>query len=263
MKNKIFAAMLLLASCVFAQEGSEYASGSSFDSGSTYTTNSEYTTKTEYSAARFDKKDLYTHVHRGFYFTTSLTFAYLDDTHTETYRDKKEKENAYGYLHPYGEIRLGGSIANVASIFGAIGVGYGSGSYELIGNDRYDKYKVDATLLRLFFGLGTEFYPIQDKENPAYGIFLGLTIGLGIDGSFYDTYNSRYDDYSSGDDAYLNYLFRFEIGKDWWFSRRWCVGIAFNYTYGSYTDKSGDYSYYNEKDEYSSNTFGFTVRLSH
>lgn len=263
MKNKILATILLLASCVFAQEGSEYGSGSSFNSGSTYTTNSEYNTKTEYNAPRFDKKDLYTHVHRGFYFSTSLTFAYLSDTHTETYRERKQKESAYGYLHPYEEIRLGGSIANVASIFGAIGVGIGSGSYELAANDKYDKYKIDANLLRLFFGIGTEFYPIQNKESPAYGVFVGLTVGLGIDGSFYDN-DSYYDDYSSGDEAYLNYLFRFEIGKDWWFSRRWSVGIAFNYTYGTYTDKSSDYDYYyNEKDEYSSNTFGFTVRLSH
>ena len=203
MRNKVIAPLLLLASFAFAQEGSEYGSGTSFNSGSTYTTNTEYSTKTEYnatteySAPHFDKKDLYTHIHRGFYFSTSLTFAYMDDTHTETsrYDSDNEKENAYGYLHPYAEIRLGGSIANVASIFGAIGVGTGSGSYELHGNDRYDKYKVDATLLKLLFGVGAEFYPIQDKENPAYGMFLGLTIGLGIDGAFYDTYDSYYNDY--------------------------------------------------------------------
>ena len=262
MRNKVIASLLLLASFAFAQYGSEYNSGSSFGSGSGYNSGPEYSTSTEYSAPRYDKKDLYTHVHRGFYFSTNLSFAYMNDTHTETDRNDKEKTNAYGYLHPYVELRLGGSIANVASIFGAIGLGTGSGSYEISGDERYDKYKVDATLLKLLFGVGGEFYPIQDKENPAYGLFLGLTVAIGVDGAFYDKYDSYYDEYYSGDTGFINYMFRFEIGKDWWFSRRWSVGIAFNYTYGTYTDSSSDY-YYKEKDEYSSNTFGFTIRLTH
>lgn len=279
MRNKVIASLLLLASCAFAQYGSEYASGSSFDSGSTYNSGTEYSSQTEYttqatynstteySAPKYDKKDLYTHAHRGFYFSPSLSFIYMNHNHVNTYRSKKEEHKAYGYL-PYGEIRLGGSIANIASVFGAIGFGYGSGSYETKNNDVYDKFKVDANLIKFLLGFGANFYPIQDKENPAYGLLIGLTIGLGIDGAFYD-YHGSYDDYYydydfSGDRAFINYMFRFEIGKDWWFSRRWSFGISFNYTYGTYSDKDDyEYSYNREKDEYTSHTFGFSVRLTH
>jgi len=274
MRNKVIASLLLLASCAFAQYGSEYTSGSSFDSGPTYNSETEYSTQTtynsttEYTARSYDKKDLYTHARRGFYFSPSLSFIYLNDSHIDSYRSKKVEHKAYGYM-PYAEVRLGGSIANIASVFGALGLGYGSGSYELKGNDYYDKFKVDADLLKFFFGVGANFYPIQDKENPAYGLLLGLTIGIGVDGAFYKyhgSYDYDYDDYDySGDRAFVNYMFRFEAGKDWWFSRRWSFGISFSYTYGTYTgDPDSDSRYKNEgKDEFSSHTFGFSVRLTH
>lgn len=284
MRNKIIASLLLSASCVFAQYGNEYNSGAGFDSGSnynagaeygsgtSYNTQTEYTTQatynstTEYSAPKYQKNDPYMHAHKGFYFSPSLSFIYLNDSRIKSYDSKKVEHKAYGYL-PYGEIRLGGSIANIASVFGAIGIGYGSGSYEYKNKDQYDKFKIDANLLKFLFGFGANFYPIQDKENPAYGLLVGLTIGIGLDGAFYD-YHGSYDDYYdydfSGDQAFINYMFRFEVGKDWWFSRRWSFGISFNYTYGTYTDKEdSDFRRNREKDEFSSHTFGFSVRLTH
>ena len=283
MKKKILAAMLLLASCVFAQyEYDQYGSnqygadpyGAEYNTQQTTYSNQQ----TEYSAQRFDQnpeeRDPYWHAHRGFYFAPSLTAAYTTLKHTETYRSKKEY-TADAFMFPYLEIRLGGSIAGVASIYGAVGLGTGTGTLKRnvkeSSSSYYDYYdysyyddddfynKVDVTMLRLLFGAGVDFYPIQDKENPMYGLFAGLTVGIMIDGAFYKRSNDRDD---TADHTYINYAFRFEVGKDWWFSRRWSVGIAFNYTLGKYSEDDHDY-YDSDKDEYSGHTFGLTVRLAH
>ena len=284
MKKKILAAMLLLASCVFAQyEYDQYGSnqygadpyGAEYNTQQTTYSNQQ----TEYSAQRFDQnpeeRDPYWHAHRGFYFAPSLTAAYTTLKHTETYRSKKEEYTADAFMFPYLEIRLGGSIAGVASIYGAVGLGTGTGTLKRnvkeSSSSYYDYYdysyyddddfynKVDVTMLRLLFGAGVDFYPIQDKENPMYGLFAGLTVGIMIDGAFYKRSNDRDD---TVDHDYINYAFRFEVGKDWWFSRRWSVGIAFNYTLGKYSEDDHDY-YDSDKDEYSGHTFGLTVRLAH
>ena len=279
MKNKILATILLLASCVFAQyEYDQYGSnqyGADPYGADSYTQQTTYSTQqTEYSAQNFnpnsEDRDPYRHVHRGFYFAPSLTAAYTTLKHTETYRSKHEY-TADAFMFPYLEIRLGGSIAGIASIYGALGIGTGTGTLKQDvksnNNDYYSYYdddddyysKIDATMLRLHFGAGVDFYPIQDKENPMYGLFAGLTVGIMIDGAFYKRSNDR--DYTD-DETFINYAFRFEVGKDWWFSRRWSVGIAFNYTLGKYSESDNDY-YDREKDEYSGHTFGLTVRLAH
>ena len=284
MKNKILATILLLASCVFAQyEYDQYGSnqygadpyGAEYNTQQTTYSNQQ----TEYSAQRFDQnpeeRDPYWHAHRGFYFAPSLTAAYTTLKHTETYRSKKEEYTADAFMFPYLEIRLGGSIAGVASIYGAVGLGTGTGTvkrnvkesrssyydyYDYSYYDDDDFYnKGDVTMLRLLFGAGVDFYPIQDKENPMYGLFAGLTVGIMIDGAFYKRSNDRDD---TVDHDYINYAFRFEVGKDWWFSRRWSVGIAFNYTLGKYSEDDHDY-YDSDKDECSGHTFGLTVRLAH
>ena len=279
MKNKILATILLLASCVFAQyEYDQYGSNQygADPYGAEYNTQqTTYSTQqTEYSTQNFnpnsEDRDPYRHVHRGFYFAPSLTAAYTTLKHTETYRSKHEY-TADAFMFPYLEIRLGGSIAGVASIYGAVGIGTGTGTlkqdvksnnndyYSYYDDDDYYYSKIDATMLRLLFGAGVDFYPIQDKENPMYGLFAGLTVGIMIDGAFYKRSNDR--DYTD-DETFINYAFRFEVGKDWWFSRRWSVGIAFNYTLGKYSESDNDY-YDREKDEYSGHTFGLTVRLAH
>ena len=270
MKNKIFAAMLLLASCVFAQY--EYDQYGNDQYGADY--NTQQTTysnqQTEYSAPHFnpnsEEYDPYWHAHRGFYFAPTLTAAYTSLSHTEPSRYYKTEYTAEAFMFPYLEIRLGGSIANTVSIYGALGLGTGTGSLKGLQNDRdydYDNYseKIDVTMLRLQFGAGVDFYPIQDKDNPMYGVFAGLTVGIMIDGAFYDVKDSYDGDYTD-DHTFINYMFRFEVGKDWWFSRRWSFGVAFNYTLGIYSEEDNDY-YDRYQDEYSGHTFGLTVRLAH
>ena len=259
---KFLTPILLFATLTFAQyESDTYG----FDQ----TASAANTPQTEYSVKSIDsdnaKNDLYTHTHRGFYFSTSLTFAYMSSTHNEKYGHyEKDETKASGLLYPYEEVRLGGSIAGVVSIYGLIGAGVGSGTFEKKSTEADESFKTDdATLLKLQFGLGGEFYPIQEKENPMHGLFVGFAFGLAIDGAFYKKNNRYNDKYSSGDDGFPYLFYRFEIGKDFWFSKRWSVGVAFNYTYGTYNDENSGYEEDHETDECTGHTFGLTIRLSH
>lgn len=226
------------------------------------------------SNSNSNENDEYYHAHKGFYFSanTGIILTNLSKT-TTSFPDKnveKEKENFSGYLG-YDEIRLGASIANVVSIYGAFGFGFGSGSYEdeieLTGTQlhREGSFEEDGDDdFRLLFGIGGEFYPFQDKESPFYGLFLGICPGLILDFvSITDHYyNSIYDDTIST--PFANIFCRFEIGREFWIGRRWSFGIALSYTIGGLEEESGvEYLNEIEHDSNSSYSIGLMIRITH
>ena len=226
------------------------------------------------SNSNSNENDEYYHAHKGFYFSvnTGIVLANLSQK-TTSFPDKnveKEKENYSGYLG-YDEFRLGGSIANVASIYGALGWGYGSGRYE-------DEIERTGTQLhregsfeedgdddfRFLLGIGGEFYPFQDKESPFYGLFLGICPGLIIDiVTITDHYyNSIYDNTITV--SFANIFCRFEIGKEFWISRRWSLGFALNYTIGGLEEETGvEYLNEIEHESNSSYSIGLMIRITH
>lgn len=284
MREKIIAATLLMASLAFAQfdttDNNSYFSSN--ESSSTYSVN---TYSTNSNPVNTVQKDPYYQAHRGFYFSTSITFGYTyhrkSETDLSSYHYSKDQYKYTGFLTPYEEIRLGGSIANVASIYGALGMGVGTGTLKTNFYDEesrsyyYDSYNqegntntrindYDATDLKFLFGLGTEIYPVQDKESPMYGFFLGLAYGLTIDAILYDKYDSYYSEEYDEAEGFFNMFLRFEVGKDFWFSRRWSFGVAFNYTMGWFTfDDDEYYSSYRDREHYTSHTFGLSIRITH
>ena len=250
--KKIIAALLLIATCALAQVDSN--------------------------------EDRYFHAHRGFYFSinSGAFYTYVRHTlHDATYNGLEKSTGSFtGFLN-YDEIRLGGSIANKASIFAAIGFGYGSGTFSEdmecaeCSNDKEGSFEEDDNEdIRFLFGIGGEFYPIQDQGSPIYGLFFGLTAGLVLDIiSFTDhSYNTVYEDELTNT-TYGNFVIRFEVGKDWWIGRRWSFGVALNYTYGSFSDEFGNEStygdsyeekfYLEDEESFTNHTFGLTLRLSH
>ena len=235
--KKTITTLLLIAASIFAQNQIGQAQNYQALPASSYL---------------IEQPDLYYHQHRGFYFSNGLSIAYTYLRHHYGFTTSKNMEDSKinGYLLPYEEIRLGASIANLISIYGALGVGTGSGHYEYVSDYAQDttlneKIDCDERLLKFLFGGGAEFYPIRDKLNPVYGIFIGLTIGLSIDMAL---------DHND----FVYYFARFEVGKDWWFSRRWSYGVALNYTAGDATSE-----YDNERDTYKNHAIGLTLRLSH
>lgn len=260
MKNKIFVAILLSASFTFAQydtEGDNLTPNSEASSetvqeevqetSSPTFSATEYST-TEYRATpRVDESDPYYHAHKGFYFSTSAGFTYAYLRHSVV-SDKKVKNHKYTGFMLYEETRLGGSINNILSIYGLFGTGVGTGTYEYENDD----LKTDANNIRFAFGLGLDFYPIQDKESPIYGLFVGFSSGLLLDAASYESK-------SNNDDGFINVFYRLEVGRDWWFSKRWCFGVALNYTFGTMSLGDDD----DVLDNYRNHSFGLSVRIAH
>lgn len=199
-----------------------------------------------------ERPDKSFHKHRGLYFSEGLTVAYSYTRHLSCTIGCKymQESKMSGFLHPYEEIRLGASIANIISLYAALGAGIGTAHYEFVENYEDDEElneNIDSydMLLKFLFGGGVEFYPIRDQFSPIYGSFIGLTVGISIDMAL-DHHDFIYS------------FIRFEVGKDWWFSRRWSYGFAFNYTLGDTTSEID-----NERDSYRNHTIGLTFRLSH
>ena len=222
------------------------------------------------------------HTHNGFFFSFGLTFgysyvrysySYVSESHDENtgyISDYKSYENRYfkGALVPYAEARFGWSSSEMLSGFLMIGFGYGKGSleadhdyndkliygdgdaYETISNSN-GSVSLDVDNFRFLAGLGIEFYPIQNKDNLVYGLFLGVSLGYVYDGVDNENYSTDF-----------NSLFvRFEVGKDWWLSDYWSLGVALNYTMGSLPD-----NFVNMHDEYESyacHSFGLTLRVTY
>ena len=106
---------------------------------------------------------------------------------------------------------------------------------------------------RFISGLGIEYYPIQDKKNLFYGLFLGVSLGFVYD---------RVYNYNHINNEFNSLFARFEVGKDWWLSDYWSLGVALNYTKGSFPDTF--YSYEDgARRSYACHTFGLTVRIAY
>ena len=201
----------------------------------------------------FDKNKTIEHIRKGFYFSAGYTFGHV--TLNDHYEDDDwNPDQTYnGWLVCYFDVRLGAHIANIITIYGTLGIGVGTGDYE-------HEYKGD---------------PIEDDVTSIKGVAgVGIAGGFIIDNVFYtDHYFNAYHQVievydETISDAFANLIVRFEVGKEWWFGKRWSVGIALNYTTGSMTEKSiddyyGDGRYSEDEESFANHTFGLTIRLAH
>lgn len=231
--------------------------------------------------AKIDKNDYYYHSRTGFYFTTGLTFGHTSLHHSRVYEEysgeSQDDKDYTGWHTPYTEVRIGGYYEDLASIYGAIGIGWGSGDYKYTHNYRSSRKdsdpiesssKASASDFNILLGLGAEFYPVRNKESVLYGLFLGFGGGYTIEGVTYEEEHD--DDYrykkNTGTQGYHRFFARAEAGYDWWFSKRWRLGASFNYTFGINSDdhdeKSQYMSSYKDEESISSHTFGLTLRIA-
>ncbi|MBO7414800.1 MAG: hypothetical protein J6U20_14275 [Fibrobacter sp.] len=213
--------------------------------------------------------------HSGFYFSQNLTLAYtsVDKTIDSKKSFGSEKETLL-FSSPffYGETRLGISLGNIASIYGILGAGYGSGSYSMEYKysdlaDSSDKEHVNNSFedntssdTRYAFGIGGEFYPIRDDNSIFSGLFFGPSLGMMFDKI---THLEKEDDEKTKTTTLINALIRLEVGKEWWISRNWCIGVAISYTLGDSESDVGEYEGHTNVETLSSDTFGLTFRIAH
>ena len=219
------------------------------------------------------------HTHNRFFFSFNMgpTRTYLRQTFHNKLRDGNEYENGkFTAVLLYEEIRLGWSFYNTASFYGAIGFSHGKGTYQdetiKISSDPRHIYfeEDDDESYRFLFGIGGEYYPIQNQDNPFYGLFVGLTFGLMLDNVAFTDFS--YDEIYIGETVttmFANFYGRLEIGKEWWFSDHWSIGFALNYAYGFYDGKNRskvkneEGNYYMDKESHVNHSVGLALRLAY
>ena len=187
------------------------------------------------------KTNLSNHVYRGLYFSAGIAFGYTSLNYSANDRNGKSVQKFSGLSFPYAEVRLGRYFANIVSVYGALGIGIGTGKYEGPYPKR-DEDKIDAVSFRGLLGLGAEVYPFQDKESALYGLYLGLCVGGAVERAQDDNERFGYA-YRSADpdlEIFDNTFIRFEVGYSFWIDNRWRVGPAFSYSFGKYDSDDDD-----------------------
>ena len=208
------------------------------------------------ASCAFAQSDLNNQVRKGLYFSAGYTFGHV--TLNDHYNDRESDMTYNGWLVSFFDVRLGGHITGIFSVYGTLGIGVGTGSYEH--EYKGDDLKDDATNLKGILGVGTEITPFQNKENPLYGLFFGICGGLAGERVEYNyegneigiMYHSDSD--VAEHDIFDNFFGRIEVGYEWWVGSRWRFGSAFNYTFGAYDDGNWE--------SITSHTFGLTLRFS-
>lgn len=209
--------------------------------------------------------------HRGFFYSMGVGFAYTNfefnkkreyswtgwrnGGHEETFERQSRNWNFSGFDIPKFELRMGVSIANHVALYTLWDMGLYTGEAEYSElekretfreqngtqvkiNDEtlnYRQRKDDGAGLYFSFGLGISVYPISNLASPLNGLYVSFASGL-------DAFASGFINDHEPSDA-VGVFTRYEVGKDWWVSETWSVGVAF--TYGNLFVISD--SYYEEK----------------
>ena len=199
--------------------------------------------------------------HRGFYSNMSFAFAYnwYENSRVDLGRSgengKKRLLDIYkfdGFTFPFSEFKFGVGIGNLVAVHFLFNIGFFAGSldynYEVynsqcpIGTEcpetfdesRYiDEKENDAYGLRMFFGFGTTFYPIQSKTSPLNGLFIGGSVGYTL---FVTLFDSEHED-ATGNGGFG---FQLEIGKEWWVNDHMSIGFGFGFAHSGLTWETVD-----------------------
>ncbi len=200
------------------------------------------------------------HEHRGFYSNMSFAFAYnwyknsredltrgyLENGGNYINNGKRRNVDYYefdGKTFPMSEFKFGVGIANLAAVHFVFNIGFFAGSLDY----KYEVYLSQCTLgekclenldesrtieeksrdafgLRTFFGLGTTFYPIQDKTSPMNGLFVGGSVGY----TLFVTMINACDEETTGNGGIS---FQLELGKEWWVSDHVSIGFGLGFAH--------------------------------
>ena len=196
--------------------------------------------------------------HRGFFYSMGVGFAYTSfesekthgydwtsaqlDYYRQVTRDDEERSWKFsGVDIPKFELRMGVSIANYVALYTLWDMGLFTGEAEYSETDYrrvfseqngtlvkisdeirdYRHRKDDGVGLYFSFGLGISVYPISNLASPLNGLYVSFAGG-------FDAFAAGFvEDHEDGDA--IGIFNRYEIGKDWWVSDTWSVGVAFAY----------------------------------
>ena len=225
--------------------------------------------------------------HRGFFFSAGVGVSYFDASSVKESRyvqstgwssefesrnvnEEMTKDAFSGFALPLLEFRFGKSIGNLVALYAMISSGFyrGQGEYSNFEREQYyegprngkdslyfehidDDIEVKDVAFGVSFsvGLGVSVYPFRNPDFVLNGLYVGISSGF--DG-FAGELDNGYSDFD-----YAAIFTRYEIGKDWWLSESWSVGVAFAYINDVYS------SSWKSDTESKSGVFQFLIRLTH
>ncbi|OWV05692.1 MULTISPECIES: hypothetical protein [unclassified Fibrobacter] len=228
--------------------------------------------------------------HRGFYFNASLGATYVgfnykqSDYQYKHHYDYNNNDDSYSYERVVEEVyefndfaiptlglRFGRSFGNLVALFFEldfamlIGEGkYSETSYEHNFDNQYsvlgsspqnlkekNSKDDDAYGFYSFVGVGFTFYPFRNPHSVMNGAFFSIANGFAFFGE--DINHNKENLHQTFE--MLDYEMQVEIGKDWWISDTWSVGlsIGYLYTFGASDDSENTFD---------SNVISFMFRVT-
>ena len=184
-----------------------------------------------------------------FGFSSSIGSTRLDGRYErlEHYGQHDEQESFSAWGFPSIDIRFGRAFGNLV----AVHFSFGGGLFNGEGERRKQDYAVHRTVvdevieaedkqlagimdqtvdsygIYMSFGFGVTVYPFRDPSSPLNGLFVGIAGGLDVSMARDDVYATDY--------CTVGGVFnRYEIGKDWWVSDTWSIGVGFSFTKSVY-----------------------------
>ncbi len=159
--------------------------------------------------------------HRGFYNSMDFGLSYIDAETRESGDEDYEINSFSGFGFPLMEFRFGVGVANFITFYTQFNFALYLGSGEErrfscdggVCEERLD----DSENLqgRTYVGFGTSLYPFRDTSSVLNGFFFGGSSGYSFE--------------SLGAIASLDYAFTLEVGKEWWVSDEYSIGVSFSY----------------------------------
>lgn len=264
----LFAGMFA-ATATFAQEAEEYSVESSMgnaveDPATVQATENSIAEPVEAPTKKRAKKVRPAREHRGFYFSAGLglsytSFNYKENDSEELYhydynnyedsytyeRVEKESSEFSGFAIPTLDMRFGKSMGNLAALYFELDIAtlQGRGKYKdtFYDNSASDRIPVldqlpqhleediikdnDAYGISGFIGIGVTFYPFRNPNSVMNGAFFSIANGPIF--NFADIEDSsRRDNKEIG---MIGYGVQIELGKDWWVSDTWSIGVSASY----------------------------------
>ena len=215
------------------------------------------------------KNNLLSREHRGFFFSVGLGLSYMSSNLNSysssyssgigqtrfdgVYEDRwigsgnNKKEGFSGFGFPTLDVRIGRSVGNLVAIYASMNGGLYSGEGTIYKEDfslekvvldgsdenvqktllgKLDK-KEDGYAFYISLGLGFSVYPFRDATSPLNGFYVGISGGI-------DASLAKVKSENKEISGLMGIFTRYELGKDWWVSDTWSIGVGFAFTTVAY-----------------------------
>jgi len=208
--------------------------------------------------------------HRGFFFSAGTGVAYTNLKAYQEDSDGSWEENTSrefsGWSAPLFDFKFGKSIANLivlhsrfelATYSGETDYHYTEKSYSEginlfgISLPKYntdEKKSLDSYAFSFSLGLGFMVYPFRNPRSVMNGFYVGFSSGM-------DAFFAVSGD-DDGDIDVASAFTQYEVGKDWWVSETWSLGVAFAFSLHDFVEDGA------ANDGGVRGTFKFLIRLT-